>query len=38
MHTSTVLVLNQMGLKAVFSSDMPGADMAADLHELLKSP
>ncbi len=37
MHTSTVMVLNQMGLRAVFSSDTPGADMASDLHELMKS-
>jgi protein SCO1/2 len=37
MHTSSVLVLHQMGLKAVFSSDTSGADMAADMQEILKS-
>jgi protein SCO1/2 len=38
MHTSSLLVVNQMGLKAVFSSDTSAADMAADLQELIKRP
>jgi protein SCO1 len=35
-HTSSVMVLNQMGLKAIFGSDISGADMAADLQEIMK--
>lgn len=36
-HTPSVMVLNQMGLRAVFGSDTSGADMAPDLQELMKS-
>lgn len=37
MHTSSVLVLNKMGLRALFTSETSAADMAADLRELVRS-